>query len=179
MPRKTVHIDWKQRQRTFEPQLVVSTDVQDTLPFISSFKDEDDNDTDRSVTFSRSTSESSSTLTMSSQDSNAPEIPVTDEQKKTLKLFGTKCRNEMTNLHQRMAAYHKRLQVYSKQCEKLMLLEKTANDFAYSTNRSMENKLSSLQKRTDGLPQVRGEENCAAKRIQGALLEVTGFLAED
>ena len=78
-----------------------------------------------------------------------------------------------------MTAYHKRLQVYSKQCEKLMLLEKTANDFAYSNKRSMENKLSSLQKRTDGLPQVRGEENCAAKRIQDALLEVTGFLAED
>ena len=85
----------------------------------------------------------------------------------------------MTNLHQRMAAYNKKLQVYNKQCEKLMFLEKTANDFAYSTSRSMENKLSSLQKRTDGLPQVRGEENCAVKRIQDALLEVTGFLAED
>lgn len=179
MPRKTVNIDWTQQQRTPETQLVVSTDVQDPLPFISSFQDDDDIDTDRSVTFSRSTSESSSILTMSSQDSNAPDIPVTDEQKKTLKLFGTKCRNEMTNLHQRMAAYHKRLQVYSKQCEKLMVLEKTANDFSYPTSRSMENKLSSLKKRTDGLPQVRGEENCAAKRIQDALLEVTGFLAED
>ena len=83
----------------------------------------------------------------------------------------------MVNLHQRMAVYNKKLQIYNKQCEKLLSLEKTANDFSYPTSKSMENKLSSLKKRTDGLPQVRGEENCAAKRIQDALLEVTGFLA--
>ena len=51
--------------------------------------------------------------------------------------------------------------------------------FDSSTTRTMDNKLSSLAKRINGLPQIEGEETCAAHRAHEALIEITGFLAED
>ena len=71
------------------------------------------------------------------------------------------------------------MMTYNKQCAQLMNLEKAANDFAVPTTRSMQNKMISLENRNAGLPQVKGEENCAALRAKEALIEITGFLAED
>ena len=71
------------------------------------------------------------------------------------------------------------MMTYNRQCAQLLKLEKTANDFSSPTSRSMDNKMASLAKRIDGLPQIEGEETCAAHRAHEALLEITGFLAED
>ena len=78
-----------------------------------------------------------------------------------------------------MASYNKRKMTYNRQCAQLLKLEKTANDFSTPTARTMDNKMESLANRIAGLPQVEGEESCAARRAKDALLEVTGFLAED
>ena len=158
--------------------MVITADVSNELPFVASFRDEDP---DYSVTFndlSRSNSDSSSTIASSSQDSNGPIEAVTDNQRKALKLFGARCRTEVDKLHQRMASYNKKMLTYNRECAQLLKLEKTANDFSTPTTRTMDNKMESLANRIAGLPQV-GEESCAARPAKDALLEVTGFLAED
>ena len=159
--------------------MVITANVSSELPFVASYRDEDP---DYSVTFndfSRSNSESSSTIASSSQDSNGPVEAVTDDQRKAFKLFGARCRTEVNKLHQKLASYNKKMAIYHKQCERLLQLEKTANDFSTPSVRTMDNKMESLANRIAGLPQVEGEESCAARRAKDALLEVTGFLAED
>ena len=159
--------------------MVITANVSSELPFVASYRDEDP---DCSVTFndfSRSNSESSSTIASSSQDSNGPVEAVTDDQRRAFKLFGARCRNEVNKLHQKLTSYNKKMAIYHKQCERLLQIEKTANDFSTPSVRTMDNKMESLANRIAGLPQVEGEESCAARRAKDALLEVTGFLAED
>ena len=159
--------------------MVITANVSSELPFVASYRDEDP---DYSVTFndfSRSNSESSSTIASSSQDSNGPVEAVTDDQRRAFKLFGARCRNEVNKLHQKLTSYNKKMAIYHKQCERLLQIEKTANDFSTPSVRTMDNKMESLANRIAGLPQVEGEESCAARRAKDVLLEVTDFLAED